>query len=295
MSDQSPQPDHSPADPSVASSGPRSNASTAWAIATSVIAVAAAFLIYTWITEDNASEESATVATSSPTVSQSIATESTATESTAAGSTASESASADEAAQSTASLTPEQEAFLLDLQRRDPDDPMALGEVNAPVVLIEYADYRCPFCATWAQETKPGLDDLVEDGTLRIEYRDIAILGEDSLAASIAARAAGEQGLYWEYHDALFDVTADGDHPSLPTDKLLDLAEQVGVPDLDTFEQDLDSPELREAVATETDTARELGITSTPTFIINTVPLQGAQPLDTFRQVIASEAQKAGS
>ncbi|MGB6020694.1 MAG: hypothetical protein WBG89_00030, partial [Ornithinimicrobium sp.] len=140
MSDQSPQPDHSPADPSVASSGPRSNASTAWAIATSVIAVAAAFLIYTWITEDNASEESATVATSSPTVSQSIA-----TESTAAGSTASESASPDEAAQSTASLTPEQEAFLLDLQRRDPDDPMALGEVNAPVVLIEYADYRCPF------------------------------------------------------------------------------------------------------------------------------------------------------
>ncbi|MGB3259123.1 MAG: thioredoxin domain-containing protein, partial [Ornithinimicrobium sp.] len=195
MSDQSPQPDHSPADPSVASGAPRSNASTAWAIATSVIAVAAAFLIYTWITEDNASEESATVATSSPTVSQSIATESTATESTAAGSTASESASPDEAAQSTASLTPEQEAFLLDLQRRDPDDPMALGEVNAPVVLIEYADYRCPFCATWAQETKPGLDDLVEDGTLRIEYRDIAILGEDSLAASIAARAAGEQGL----------------------------------------------------------------------------------------------------
>ena len=140
-----------------------------------------------------------------------------------------------------------------------------------------------------------SLNDLIEDGVVRIEYRDIAILGEDSLAASIAARAAGSQGLYWEYHDALFEVTANGDHPSLPTDKLVELAEQVGVADLATFETDLDSPELRDAVATETDTARELGITSTPTFIVNTVPLQGAQPLDVFRQVIESEAEKVDS
>ncbi|MGB3762685.1 MAG: thioredoxin domain-containing protein [Ornithinimicrobium sp.] len=278
MNDQSPQPDSPPDDASVASSAPRSNASTAWAIATSVIAVAAAFLVYTWITQGSTSEEAATVATSSPTAGD-----------TTAG------VQDDEAAQSAAALSPEQETFLLDLQRRDENDPLALGDVDAPVVLIEYADYRCPYCAKWAQETKPGLDDLIEDGTLRIEYHDIAILGEDSLAASIAARAAGNQGLYWEYHDALFDVTANGDHPSLPTDKLVELAEGVGVPDLDTFEQDLESPELREAVATETDTARELGITSTPTFIINTVPLQGAQPLDNFRQVVESEAQKADS
>ncbi len=290
MSDQSPEQDSTPADPAVTPTPPRSNSSTAWAIATSVIAVAAAFLIYTWITQGGSSGESATVATSSPTAS-----ESTASESTSDGPATSDSAAPDEAAQSSTALTPEQETFLLDLQRREVDDPMALGDVDAPVVLIEYADYRCPYCAKWAQETKPGLDDLVEDGTLRIEYRDIAILGEDSLAASIAARAAGTQGLYWEYHDALFDVTADGDHPSLPADKLLELAEQVGVPDLAAFEEDLDSAELREDVATETDTARELGITSTPTFLINTTPLQGAQPLDTFRHIIESEAEKAES
>ncbi|MGC1208841.1 MAG: hypothetical protein WA880_12880 [Ornithinimicrobium sp.] len=84
---------------------------------------------------------------------------------------------------------------MLDLQRRDPQDP-------------------------------------IEDGTLLIEYRDIATLGDDSLNASIGARAAGEQGLYWEYHAALVEETANGDHPTMPTDKLLELAEQVGVPNL---------------------------------------------------------------
>lgn len=287
--------------PASAGSGPK--ASTAWAIATSVVALAIAFLIYTWMTQDDSDGESATRATSRPTASSSTAETDSAvaggSDESSADATQTEPVTADDAAQDEAEqsaagqLTPEQEAFLLDLQRREEGDVMALGEVDAPVVLIEYADYRCPYCAKWATEVKPELQGYLDDGTLRLEYRDIAILGDASVNASTAARAAGEQGRYWEYHDALVAKTAAGDDPDLASEKLLELAEQAGVPDLDQFEQDLASSELRGAVAQETDTARELGIASTPTFIINTSPVQGAQPVAVFEEIIKSEAAKA--
>ena len=186
-------------------------------------------------------------------------------------------------------MSDEQRQFLLDLPRRETDDPLAKGDVDAPVVIIEYADYRCPFCASWGRDVQPALQDLIDDGTVRFEFRDRILFGEESEATALAARAAGEQGMYWEYHDAVFAAAPASGHPDMPREKLLGFAEDIGVPDLAKFEADLDSAELREAMEADGAEANSLGVRSTPTFLVNTVALVGAQPEQVFRQAVAQE------
>jgi protein-disulfide isomerase len=187
---------------------------------------------------------------------------------------------------------PEVEQLLLGLQRRDPDDPMAVGAVDAPVVMIEYADYRCPYCAQFAARTRPGLQPLVDSGVLRIEFRDFVIFDEQSHAAAVAARAAAAQDLLEPYQQAVFSRSSTG-HAELARQDLLDIAEEVGVPDLQTFEEALDDPQLAAAVDADTSEARSIGLSSTPTFIVNTTVVQGAQSVDYFEGVIAQEEQRA--
>lgn len=183
-----------------------------------------------------------------------------------------------------------------DTARRQEGDPLALGRKDAPVTMIEYADYACPFCAKWALETQPQLvKKYVDAGVLRIEWHDLVIFGDKSRKAAMAARAAGEQGKFWEYHHALFAASPTSGHPDLTDAKLLDFATKAGVPDLVRFKKDWASSAIDEEIGTETATAQQLGATSTPVFIINGTPLVGAQPAEVFEQVIDQAAAKAKS
>jgi protein-disulfide isomerase len=195
-----------------------------------------------------------------------------------------------------ATQTPPEEVqqLLLDLQRRDPQDPMAVGDVDAPVVMIEYADYRCPFCARFAVETRPQLQPLVDEGVLRIEFRDFVIFDEPSHDAAVAARAAAAQGVLEPYQEAVFSLSTGG-HAELDRQVLLDLAEEVGVPDLEAFEAALDDPALAAAVDADTAEAQRIGLSSTPTFLVNTTVVQGAQSAAYFEQVIAQEEERAAA
>lgn len=274
-----------------------------WAIATIVVALVGGFLIYTAMTQEDGPDPAAP-----PTAQDARTDDATADRddsatgggATGEGTEAPESTApagatetpdpaetTEDAAEST--LSDEQRQFLLDLPRRDADDPLAKGDVDAPVVIIEYADYRCPYCASWGRDVQPALQDLIDDGTVRFEFRDRVLFGEDSEATALAARAAGEQGLYWEFHDAVFAAAPASGHPDMPREKLLALAEEVGVPDLAQFEADLDSDELREAMAADNAEAESLGVRSTPTFLVNTVALVGAQPEQVFRQAVEQE------
>lgn len=183
----------------------------------------------------------------------------------------------------------------LDLARRTADDPTALGRVDAPVVMIEYADYRCPFCGLFSRDTLPPLvDKYVESGDLRIEWRDLPVFGEQSFAAAVAGRAAGEQGKFWEFNKAVFAEAPERGHIDLTEERLIQLAEDAGVPDLEKFQADLDSEELAAAVTKDAQEAASLGATGTPTFLVNDIPLIGAQPLAAFEQAIDGELQQAG-
>lgn len=189
---------------------------------------------------------------------------------------------------------PEVQQLLLDLQRRDADDPLAEGEVDAPVVMIEYADYRCPYCARFHLEERPDLQPLVEDGTLRIEFRDLVLFDEPSQLAAVAARAAAEQGVLAAYQTALFERSVDG-QAELTREDLVAMAEQVGVADLVAFGTALDDERLHALVRADTEEARAIGVTSTPTFLVNTTVVQGAYAAEYMIDVIEQQRELVGA
>jgi protein-disulfide isomerase len=180
------------------------------------------------------------------------------------------------------------------VERRDEGDPYAMGAVDAPVVMVEYADFQCPFCGVFARDTHPTLEErYVDEGVLRIEYRDVPILGEDSYSAALGARAAAAQGAFWEFHDEIFAEDRERNAGELAPDRLIEMAADLGL-DVDRFRADLEDPATEEAVQRDLQEARELGVSSTPAFLINGRPILGAQPLDAFVSVIEEAAIEAG-
>ena len=181
------------------------------------------------------------------------------------------------------------------LARRDPDDPMALGDVDAPVVMIEWSDFQCPFCASFALETMPDLvDDYVETGLLRFEWRDFPVLGADSLTAAMAGRAAAEQDAFFEMHDEIFEREWERNAGELSIESLTEIAGELGL-DTARFEQDMRDPALEQAIRSDLQIGQQVGFTGTPAFVINGRSMIGGQPTDTFRQVIDEAADEAGA
>src|SRR5690554_5877169 len=93
------------------------------------------------------------------------------------------------------------------IERRDPADPVSVGPLDAPVALVVFSDYQCPYCAKWSNETLPELQAYIDAGDLRIEWRDVNIFGEASERGARAVYAAGLQGEFEAMHNAMF---ADG-------------------------------------------------------------------------------------
>lgn len=186
-------------------------------------------------------------------------------------------------------------AALEALARREAGDPLALGEVDAPVVMIAYSEFQCPFCGRFARETEPVLiEDYVEDGRLRIEWRDFPYLGEESTAAALGARAAAQQDAFWEFEQAMFDNQQPPNSGRITAEFLADVAEGVGL-DRERFLDDLDSDEVAAAVARDFQEGQSIGVTGTPAFLINGRPVMGAQPTEVFVQVVEEALAEADS
>ncbi|WP_449276637.1 DsbA family protein [Leucobacter sp. GX24907] len=193
---------------------------------------------------------------------------------------------------STEQSGPEAAAYV----RADPNDPMAIGDPDAPVVLSEWTDLRCPFCAVFSRDTLPAIvEEYVDAGKVRIEINDVSYFGDESTNAAVAARAAGEQGRYIQYLDAVYAAAPEDGHPEMPREKLIDFAKTAGVSDLAQFEQDLDDPGLRSAVEASTAQAQQLGVSGVPFFVVDGKALSGAQPVEAFRELLdeaLAEAEK---
>lgn len=187
---------------------------------------------------------------------------------------------------------------ILDLLRAQPkreaNDPFARGDVDAPVVMVEYSDFSCPFCANFATTTEKQLQQFIDEGTLRVEWRDLALFPEGQTTAA-AAHAAAAQGKFWEFHDAVFADHSGNGHPTYTEDQYVEFAKTAGVPDLDAFRAALQDDTNLQTVKDNTDTViRTLGLTGTPAFIINDAVVSGAQPADVFVQTIKDQAELAG-
>lgn len=179
----------------------------------------------------------------------------------------------------------QEELDLTFVERRDVQDPLAAGEVDAPVVLVIFSDYQCPYCASWSHETLPELMDHVEAAELRVEWRDLNIFGPASDRASRASYAAGLQGRFWEYHDELFPGGEIRPESQLGDDDLVTLAEDLGL-DTEQFAQDMDSAEVEDQIRENQQLGLDLGAHSTPAFVFGGEPVVGAQPTEVFLEAM---------
>lgn len=192
-------------------------------------------------------------------------------------------------AQASEAPTQEQQAQKINVERREASDPTAVGDINAPITMVTYSDFQCGYCAKWANDSLPTLiKQYVDAGKMRIEYRDIMFFGENSRQSAELAIAAGKQGKYQEFHDTLFADGATAKNADFSADGIKALATTIGV-DHQQFVTDAASSETKALVQKNHDEATNLGVTGTPTFLINGSPLVGAQPLEAFVQVIDSE------
>ncbi|WP_167150189.1 thioredoxin domain-containing protein [Actinomyces sp. ZJ308] len=176
---------------------------------------------------------------------------------------------------------------------RDPADAQAKGGVDAPVVMVIYSDFACPYCTQFAQNVEPELADLVDQGTLRIEWRDLAQISPTSPLAAQAGRAAARQGRFWEFHDAVYAAADPQGHPEYTEDSLVAFARKAGVADIERFRTDMNAPETVTAVTEATNHAHSIGITGTPFMIVGETFISGYNNADYMRAVINSQAAKA--
>ena len=137
------------------------------------------------------------------------------------------------------------------------------------------------------------MERYVENGTLRYEWRDFAYLGQESVNAALAARAAQEQGRFWEYHDVLYENQGSVNSGAFSDEALVGFAEKVGL-GTEQFEAALTSGRYESVIQSDLREAQNTGIQGTPSFTINGQRLVGPQPLEAFEQLIEAELTKAG-
>lgn len=171
----------------------------------------------------------------------------------------------------------------------DPAIGFARGPREAPVTIVEFSDFHCPFCKTVVGTLKQITAQYGDK--VRWVFRDfpIAALHPEAQIAHEAARCAGEQGKFWQYHDILFERA-----PVSTPSALRDMALLAGV-DAGRFNQCLSSNKYRAAVNADIDAGTQLGITGTPTFFINGALFIGNQPLADFQRAVERELARTAS
>lgn len=166
-----------------------------------------------------------------------------------------------------------------------PTDGRVIGDPNAPVHLVEYGDYQCPACASFSTQLFPELlSTYIATGQVSFEYRDLAFLGEDSVTAAQAAACSIEQDGYWRYHDTIFANHYGENLGNLSKSRLLQMAELSGL-DRDQIASCLDDGTTAADVQAMHQEATNLGITSTPSFLVNGEVIQW-QGLDALKQTL---------
>ena len=169
----------------------------------------------------------------------------------------------------------------------NPDDPSE-GKADAPVTLVEYSDFQCPFCL----RVMPTLKQLrVKYGDkIRVVWKDFPLtqIHPQAFVAAQAGNCAREQGKFWELHDKMF-----GNQSALQPDALKKYAADAGL-DAAKFNQCLDSSKYEARVQDALSAGGRLGITSTPTVFVNGRIVSGAQPIEVFQSVIDDELARGG-
>jgi protein-disulfide isomerase len=163
------------------------------------------------------------------------------------------------------------------------DDP-SIGPADAPITVIEFSDYQCVFCQRWYNDVYSRLLDDYK-GKIRFVYKDYPLesIHPDAQGAAEAANCAGEQNIYWQYHNALFD----GKY-GLGLQAYQQYASDLGL-DMTAFNTCVSERRYKSEVEDDVNLAINVGVHSTPAFFVNGLLIVGAQPYEVFKQVIDQE------
>jgi len=179
------------------------------------------------------------------------------------------------------------------------NDPIR-GDPNAPITILEFSDFQCPFCARFHIQTLPLLlEEYIDAGKVNLVYRDFPIqsIHPNALPAAVAAECANEQGKFWEYHDTLFEKQSVWSRldSNAAISTFSQFATDVGL-EQQQFDSCLGSGKYLEEVQRDMSDGREYAITGTPGFFIGNeeigfVKINGAQPFDIFKRVIDAQLE----
>jgi protein-disulfide isomerase len=170
-----------------------------------------------------------------------------------------------------------------------PTGAPGFGPADAPVVIVEFIDYQCPYCRKAHAEIIPAVREQYA-ADVRVEIRQLPLeIHPAAAAAARAALAAGEQGKFGEFHDALF---ADDRQGSLGFSTFMSIAEELGL-DLERFERDFQTRAVGDLLAADVLLARRLGVHGTPGFFVNGRYVDGARHVATFTEMVDEELSRA--
>lgn len=163
------------------------------------------------------------------------------------------------------------------------------GEEDAPVVLYEFSDFQCPFCARFYTDALPQIEEnYIKTGKVKLVYKDFPLdsIHSEATPAALAARCAGDQGQFWEFHDKIFE-----NQQLLSSSSYTTWANELDL-DTATFNECLTSQKHISAIRKDLLEGEKAGVRGTPAFILNGQVISGAQPYVVFQQAIEGALAK---
>ena len=171
------------------------------------------------------------------------------------------------------------------------DDDPVLGSPDAPVTMIEYSEYLCPFCQRFVLETMPQIEEeYIDSGQVKLIFRDFPVHGQPAVAMAMVAECAADQGMFWEMHVVLFERSEEWSQSEDLLATVQGYADDMGI-DTDDFTACLQEGRPIERIREDYNIGVQDGVSATPTFLVNGIQIRGAQPFEEFQRVIEEQLQ----
>ncbi len=187
----------------------------------------------------------------------------------------------------------------LDFTGADPlaltNEDVVLGNMDAPVTIIEYSDFQCPFCGLFFVKIVSSLkEDYIATGKAKFVYRHFAFLGSESSAAAEASECAKDQGKFWRFHDFLFNNEIKDNRENngnLNRSLFMSIASDLDL-DQNTFASCLDGKKYAQKVKNDLLSGQKAGARATPTTFVNGQKIEGVLPYSDFKNIIEQALAK---
>jgi protein-disulfide isomerase len=166
-----------------------------------------------------------------------------------------------------------------------------LGSNDAPITIIEFGDYQCPFCGEWYKQVSPTLNEkYIKTGKVQLIFVDYPFLGPDSYPTAYASFCAEDQNKFWEFHDVVYLNQGNTNDGWASSDNIREFVQSIDL-DMSQFDECMESTTFKQKIDDSLQIGREQGVNQTPTFIVlndngKYQKIEGKQPLVVFHEII---------